>query len=331
MIFNDMQESTIINRNKLYNVIKFIWAVIILYLWLKISVWDIWETVNFLTWKYYDDISQIEYEYNEDWANEIWMHNISDLEQSEAVDTYSDLDWESHEYELKYQNMCLANFNFCVKIIYDWEFSSKDKFMYLASTIYVLNTILDNIQIWWNIKQQLKKINISSEYWATRWSADRNSVSIHLWAVTSYVEYFGLISHELWHVVDLWVVQWYSTEKDLNYTEFWKSVFAVDDPSLLYYSLSWNSETVRKPSAVKEDFCSWYGMTDPFEDFAECHNLYLNHNDIFKNWARVNEIMRQKYNFFANLYWWKYMFWSNSDLVKFESNQSWRPWDTTKM
>lgn len=294
-------------------------------------MWDIWENTNFLTWKYYDDVSPIDYEYSEDWVNEIWMHNISDTEQNETIDTYSDLDWENHEYELKYQALCMANFSYCMKVVYDGEISAKDKFMYLASTIYVLNTISDNIQIWWNIKQQLKRVDVSSAYWSTRWSADWNSVNIHLWAVKSYVEYFGLISHELWHVVDLWVIQWYSAEKDSDFTEFWKKVFSVDDPSLLYYSLCRESETVRKSTVTKEDFCSWYGMTDPFEDFAECHNLYLNHNDIFKKWAKVNEIMKQKYNFFANLYGWKYIFWSSSDIAKFETSQSWRPWDTTKM
>ena len=43
-------------------------------------------------------------------------------------------------------------------------------------------------------------------------------------------------------------------------------------------------------------------MTDPFEDFAECHNLYLTHNAIFREWAKKNLVMRKKYNFFANLY-----------------------------
>ena len=75
-----------------------------------------------------------------------------------------------------------------------------------------------------------------------------------------------------------------------------------DDPSISYYALSWQNETIRKDTAVVADFCSSYAMTDPFEDFAECHNLYLNHNAIFKAWAQNNDIMRQKYNFFANLY-----------------------------
>lgn len=331
MIFNDMQERAMLNSSKIFNAIKFVWAVIILYLWLKISVWNIWENVNLLTWKYYDEVSPVDYEYNEDWTNEIWMHNVSDVEQNEKLDTYSDLDWENHEFELKYQTLCFSNFSFCMKVVFDWEFSSKDKFMYLASTIYVLNTISENIQIWWDIKTQLRKVKLSPEYWTTRGTADRTSVSIKLWAVKSYVEYLWLISHEIWHVVDLWVIQWYSSEKDPNYTEFWNRVFSVDDPSLSYYSLSWESESVRKSTAEKEDFCSGYGMTDPFEDFAECHNMYLNHNDIFKQWAKVNDVMKQKYNFFANLYKWKYMFWSSSDLSKYENNHSWRPWDSTKM
>ena len=331
MIFNDMQERITFNCTTIFNIIKLVWAVIILYLWLKISAGNIWEDANFLVWKYYNEVVPVDASYNEDWVSNMGMHNITDVEQQEKVDTYSDLDWENHEFELKYQALCLSDVDLCLKVKFVWDIPSKDKFMYFASTMYVLNTISKNIQIWKDINSQAKVITIDSAYGATRWSADRTSVSIKLWAVKSYVEFLWLISHELWHVVDLWVVQWYSSEKDLSYTEFWNSVFAIDDPSLSYYSLSWDSETVRKSTATKEDFCSWYGMTDPFEDFAECHNAYLNHNDIFKAWAQKNEIMKQKYNFFANLYGWKFMFGSNSDLSKFNSNNSWRPWDTTKM
>ena len=71
-------------------------------------------------------------------------------------------------------------------------------------------------------------------------------------------------------------------------------------------------------------------MSDPFEDFAECHNLYLNHNALFKKRAQSNDSMRQKYNFFANLYGGAYMFASSADLQKYTDNAT-RPWDTTKM
>ena len=331
MIFNDMQERITFNRRTFFNAIKLIWAVLILYFWLKISAWNIWEDIDLLDWKYYSEVAPFDTLYNNDWVANLWMHNVTATEQEEKIDTYSDLDWENHEFELKYQTLCLSNFSLCLKVNFVWDISSKDKFMYFASTMYVLDTISKNMQIWWDINTQLKKVTIDSAYGSTRWTADRNSVSIKLWAVKSYVEYLWLISHELWHVVDLWVIQGYSSDKDSNYTEFGQQVFAVDDPSIIYYSLCWDSETVRKSTVTKEDFCSWYGMSDPFEDFAECHNMYLNHNDIFKSWAKKNEIMKQKYNYFANLYGWKFMFKSSSDLSKFNADNSWRPWDTTKM
>ncbi|MDR2190631.1 MAG: hypothetical protein LBP53_05625 [Candidatus Peribacteria bacterium] len=70
-------------------------------------------------------------------------------------------------------------------------------------------------------------------------------------------------------------------------------------------------------------------MTDPFEDFAECHNLYLNHNNLFQSLARNNPSLKEKYNFFANLYGGHYL--SHSFLALSELDLNWRAWDTTRM
>ena len=43
-------------------------------------------------------------------------------------------------------------------------------------------------------------------------------------------------------------------------------------------------------------------MSDPFEDFAECHNLYLNHHDYFRKLALNNSTIKNKYNFLSNIY-----------------------------
>lgn len=330
MISNDMQK-VVWNKKVIFNTIKLLWAVLIIFFWLKLYVQNSGEQMDFSNDIMYDEVSPAENDYNWEWLSWVWMHNITQVEQEEQVDTYDDFDWENHEFQLKYQVLCFSDFDLCMKTKYSGTFSARDKFMYLASNYYVINTIRQNIQIWLDINEQLEKIEINSDYWATRWSANRDSVTINMWGVFSYVEYLSLISHELWHVVDLWIIRWYSSQKDENFTEFGRAVFSIDDPSLMYYALSRNSETVRKSESTKEDFCSGYGMTDPFEDFAECHNLYLNHNEIFKERAKTNEIMRQKYNFLANLYNGKYMFSSSSDLVKYDTNSSRRPWDTTKM
>jgi viroplasmin and RNaseH domain-containing protein len=47
--------------------------------------------------------------------------------------------------------------------------------------------------------------------------------------------------------------------------------------------------------------------------------------------ATKNNNMRKKYNFMANLYGWKYLFNASEDLKKIKYNDSWRPWDTTRM
>ncbi|MDR0283163.1 MAG: hypothetical protein LBI53_08010 [Candidatus Peribacteria bacterium] len=70
-------------------------------------------------------------------------------------------------------------------------------------------------------------------------------------------------------------------------------------------------------------------MSDPFEDFAECHNLYLNHNDLFQFFAKRNTNMKSKYNFFANLYGGYYVM--NSQVNPTETSSVWRAWDTTRI
>lgn len=312
---------------------KFVWAVLIFYFWLKLLIPNtVNESLiqeNLYEWVEYSDVEGMD----EELKNELWnhdaAHNITSTEQIEVVDHTNVSDWAKNEYKLKFQDMCLVNSAFCMKIKFNWEYDYKDQYMYLASAIYVLNFIDKHISLNKSLKNQLKTITINPSYNSRRWYANWSNITINLWTVSSYVEFMELISHELWHIVDLWVIKGSSSRMDNTYTEFGKSVFATDDPSLAYYKISWDSETIRKASASTVDFCSSYGMSDPFEDFAECHNLYLNHNALFKYWAQSNENLKKKYNFFANLYWWAYMFASSSDLQKYSETS--RPWDTTKM
>jgi len=102
--------------------------------------------------------------------------------------------------------------------------------------------------------------------------------------------------------LDLYSINGLSSKKDKNFTEFNKSIFSIDDPSIEFYKISWNTEKIRKTKTKPEDFCSGYGMYDVFEDFAECNNLYLNHNDIFKLFANSNSVLKKKYNFIASIY-----------------------------
>jgi hypothetical protein len=107
--------------------------------------------------------------------------------------------------------------------------------------------------------------------------------------------------HELGHIVDLWMIEWTQKEQNKEFTEFNKPAFSRDDISILFYQLSRNNETERKITAKKQDFCSVYGMSNPFEDFAECFHLYINHYDYFTKIEKSSNILHQKYSIIAKI------------------------------
>jgi hypothetical protein len=329
MILNDMLK-VIKNRKVFFNFLKLLWAVIILYLWLKLSVFYTWEKTDLLEDKLYETISTGGQIFDEEWLDFVWKHDAPSQDSS-VISQLLERNSQEDMYRVRLDSICKSNKIFCDKIKFQGDFTNKDKYIYMASSIYVLRHIERNIKFGRDITKQLNRIVINDDVWSRRWFANWDSVTINLGSVSSYVEFLELLVHELWHVVDLWIVRWYSSQKSDIYTEFGRSVLEIDDPSIEFYKLSFQSEKVRDSQSVKEDFCSWYGMTNPFEDFAECHNLYLNHNAIFRLWAQENEIMKKKYNFMANLYGGVYMFDSSKDLEKAKNNKLWRPWDTTKM
>ncbi len=287
------------------NVVKILGVAIAVYLALTIKIWLTWES---------DEVTQFDYLESETKTEEL----LVDLDET-----------ESHWASSAFSKLCLKYKNICNKISWAGSFADNDKTVKLAYVTYLLKVLDTNITRWKNPSEALLAMLINKQSWARRWSANRNTVTINLWGMSYDNEFFQVISHEMWHIVDLWGLQWISSKKHSNFTEFNKEVFSVDDPSLEYYKYSRASETVRKSWMTKEDFCSWYGMSDPFEDFAECHNLYLNHHDYFRMLAKNNPTVKNKYNFMSNLYWWKYI---NDSEARYENwTNSYRVWDTTKI
>lgn len=43
-------------------------------------------------------------------------------------------------------------------------------------------------------------------------------------------------------------------------------------------------------------------MSDPFEDFSECFNMYINHNIFFREIAKKNPLLKKKYNLLASIF-----------------------------
>ena len=286
------------------NVMKVLGVAIAVYLALTIKIWLTWET---------DDVTQFDY-----------LDNETKLE-----DELNNIEDEEHWAGSAFSKLCVKYKKLCDKVSRAGDFTDSDKSLKFAYITYLLRKLDDNITRWKNASDALLAMLINEKLWSRRWSANWNTVTINLWWMKYDNEFFQVISHEMWHIIDLWWLQWSSNQKNPIFTEFNKAVFAIDDPSLEYYKYSRSSETVRKSWMTKEDFCSWYGMSDPFEDFAECHNLYLNHHDYFRKLAMNNSTVKNKYNFMSNLYGWKYI---NDSEAKYENREnSYRVWDTTKI
>jgi len=202
------------------------------------------------------------------------------------------------------------------------EFNLSQQTYYTAIVIYLIKYVSvsfpDFLQRVYYIKIQKSKIG-------RRWYAWHHSLVMNLKKWIWYEQFLEVLTHELWHIVDLWLITWTSPIKSKQYTEFWKERFSIDDKSLDFYRLSWKSEKVKQPYSYAKDFVSWYGLTDPFEDFAECFNMYVNHNSVFRKMAKESNILEKKYLFINKIMHGRYL---QSD-KKYNYKIWFRPRDST--
>ncbi len=305
-------------KKKIITLIKFIAITTVFYLLLVFNVFHVWEKLLPNTKDYV--------EINTPQSN-------TDLEQSylEESGNIQPQTWHfAANSQKNLDNLC-ASINICDKIQFNGNFVATEKYSYIKIIDKILQFIDTNSNEDKQIEDVITNIEINKGNWERRWYADRTSIVFNLWSVQSRKEFIELSTHEIGHITDLWYIQWSSSEKDKNYTEFNKIKFAIDDLSLSFYKLSRDKETIRKATAKQKDFCSGYGMSDPFEDFAECFNLYTNHNSFFKQIAKTNTVMKKKYNFIASIFDGKYISTNSQDLTLIKNNTTRRPRDTTKL
>lgn len=267
-----------------------------------------------------------------DYVNEPDSQSVTQLEKIYLQDdeTYEAWHFAPPTTQEQLDAVC-DRIHICDTIGFEGKFSIVEKYNYTKIISKIVEFIDNNNTLDKSILPTIKSIDISKKQGEKRWSAKRYTILFNIQLVQSNTEFIGLATHEIGHITDLWYLQGTSTKKDKNYTEFDKIVFAINDPSLSFYKISRSSENIRKASAKPKDFCSGYGMSDPFEDFAECFNLYLNHNTLFKQMARTNTILKEKYNSIANLFEGKFISASQQDLLLIKQNITRRARDTTKI
>ena len=227
-------------------------------------------------------------------------------------------------------NLC-ASMNICDKITFNGTYTNTSRYTYLKIITKIIQFIDTNGNQNKKMENVLQSIQINNNNGNRRWYATHNNIIFNLWSVQSNTEFINLTTHEMGHITDLGYIEGTSFQKDPKYTEFWKAVFSMDDLSLKFYGLSRDNETIRKAVAKKKDFCSGYGMSDPFEDFAECFNLYINHNAFFKWAAKTDTVLKNKYNFIAAVFKGQYISSNSWDTKLLKPDTTRRARDTTKL
>lgn len=302
----------IIPKISLVDFIKLIWAVIIIYLWLSLRVSQVWESVL--------DLFQKDYLTQEE-------HNAYSLEELITI-LSNEQSWSGQN---TFDILCKNNTAICKKITFKSQYNQNQRLNYLSGSVYIIWGMNRSMILGKNILKSFGLTSVQKEKSTKRAWTRWNNVFVNTNTIVYEGEYVQLLWHEFGHILDLYSINGLSSKKDKNFTEFNKSVFPIDDPSIEFYKISWNGEKIRKSNAKTEDFCSGYGMYDPFEDFAECNNLYLNHNAAFKLFVKTSPVLRNKYNFVASIYNWKYFDkWGQSFALAKQKSVNWRPWDTTK-
>lgn len=139
-------------------------------------------------------------------------------------------------------------------------------------------------------------------------------------------EFRTLLVHEFGHVLDLGCLQGNpatgaSTFKDGN------DIMWMDDPSLVFYRISWVASNVEKEGMKPEDFVTGYASWDAFEDLAETLTYYVFQRDAFIARTKTNRAIAMKLAWIET-----YVFPGGATIA--EGSHQWNgevPWDSTTL
>lgn len=144
-------------------------------------------------------------------------------------------------------------------------------------------------------RSQLKELTLFYTTDGRRGLGGNGSIILRCRNVTDS-ELISVFMHEIGHLVDASLFKGNSQSDNSSFYDFDVAV-KIDDPSLLFYEISWESDTAKKQEATELDFVSLYAATDPFEDFAETYTYYRLHGPEFRKLTASSRALQEKYEF----------------------------------
>jgi hypothetical protein len=139
-------------------------------------------------------------------------------------------------------------------------------------------------------------------------------------------EFRALLVHEFGHVLDLGCITGTASAGASEFRDG-ADIMWQNDPSLVFYRISWIGNKVQREGTKAEDFVSGYASWDPFEDLSESLAYYVFQQDTFRIRAKTNTAIAGKLA-------WIETFVFPSGLRVAQGEQYWDgtvPWDTTKL
>lgn len=225
---------------------------------------------------------------------------------------------------------CTTDANLCSKIKFVGDFSDADKRKYQSLIIRQIKNIDDIITTKQKLQDTLFSLTIDSSKGTRRWRAGSSTITISLGNIKTQDEFLEILTHELAHVVDLGLLQGNKRIIQNQFSNIDDTLFPANDPSLDYYRISRYNNTTRSSAATALDFVGWYAMSDPFEDFAESFNMYLNHHHVFEYLANYEKALEKKYEYMSRLFGGKYLKADIATLNEIRKTPNTRPRDSTK-
>lgn len=139
-------------------------------------------------------------------------------------------------------------------------------------------------------------------------------------------EFRALFVHEFGHLLDLGCLQGHASTGASEFKDG-NDLMWNDDPSLLFYRISWTSHNVQKEGMKPEDFVTGYASWDVFEDLSESLTYYVFQRKAFEKRAQTNAKIAMKLSWIET-----YVFPGGKTIA--EGQHQWTgevPWDSTKL
>lgn len=173
---------------------------------------------------------------------------------------------------------------------------------------------------------QLERLTLKKSRTGSRGLAGASVMILRTGGVSDE-ELVAVSIHELGHVIDMGVVIGTGISGASSFMDGTDPVWN-DDPSLRFYSISWNTDKERLSNDAA-DYVSGYAMSDPFEDFSETFAMYVLHGERFRTLTKTNGTLARKYVYVRDTIFGGLEF-SGIDAISSTQPATLRPWDVTR-